>query len=132
MGGGEGTVFNRGSSMRIIEEGGHRFTEICVIDAPGAGNACHEYMVVPVQGYAPEPFAMVHFQNGPVKEVGVNGCHQEDLLLIVADRLKSFQAGSFACEDNAEALGHIRAALLCLGRRTKARQERRVEGRSVV
>lgn len=118
-------------AFRVIEEGGHRFTQIGVMDEPGSGGACHEYIVVPAQGFAPEPFATVFFQNGPVKENGVNGCHQEDLLLIVADRLKSFQAGPFACEDNAEALGHIRAALECLGRRTKARQERGVEGRSV-
>ena len=118
--------------MRKITEESHRFTKIIVLDEPGAGNACHEYMVIPLSETSTNPFATVHFQNGPVKEKGVNGCFQEDLLLIVADRLQSFQAGQFACNDNAEALSHVLAALECLGRRTKGRQFRGVEGLNVV
>lgn len=121
--------------MRTITEGSHRFTRIDAIDEPGHGGACHEYRVRQSQeidgqpsGY---PFASVSFQNGPVKEHGVNGCHQEDLLLIVVDRLQCFQNGPFACADNAEALSHVEAALECLERRTKDRQVRGVEGVSV-
>lgn len=120
--------------MRTITEGSHRFTRINVVDEPGHGGACHEYRVGPTNGTVDAhgiDFASVSFQNGPVKEYGVNGCHQEDLLLIVADRLECFQNGPFACTDNAEALSHIRSALECLGRRTKDRQARGIEGVSV-
>ena len=75
---------------------------------------------------------MVLFQNGPVKEAGINGCHQEDLLAIVIDRLKCFQGGDFACEENEQALNYIRGAMRVLNERTKARQERGVEGTNVI
>ena len=48
--------------------------------------------------------ATVLFQDGPVAEVGVNGCHNEDLIAIVIDRLQHFQRGDFACRENALAL----------------------------
>jgi hypothetical protein len=52
----------------------------------------------------------IQFQNGPIAEAGVNGITQEVLLAIVADRLRSFQAGPYACQENADALSHVSAA----------------------
>lgn len=37
----------------------------------------------------------IGFQNGPIKEVGVNGVTQEALIAICIDRLRSFQEGPF-------------------------------------
>ncbi len=112
--------------------------QIEVMDAPGQGWACHRYKV---SGFDTESNAsedsgylggsksmIVLFQNGPIKEVGVNGITQEVLLAIVIDRLRSFQAGPFACTDNQEALGHCERALSVLQRRTLARIARGVEG----
>lgn len=65
---------------------------------------------------------------GPVKEFGVNGCHQEDLLEIVIDRLKSFQSGKFSCRENAIALTKLEEAMRWLNHRTKDRQQQGVEG----
>ena len=73
-------------------------------------------------------FGHVQFQNGPVKEFGVNGCHQEDLLAIVIDRLQSFQAGEFSCRENALALTKLEEAMHWLNHRTNARIARGVEG----
>ena len=102
-----------------------------VLDEPGQGGACHRYQVFSNNSGSNEPsaiFADVHFQNGPVREFGVNGCHQEDLLAIVIDRLRSFQSGSFACRENALALTKCEEALHWLQHRTRQRQLRGVEG----
>ena len=36
------------------------------------------------------PVASICFQNGPIKENGVNGCQNEDLIAVVIDRLQQF------------------------------------------
>jgi hypothetical protein len=70
----------------------------------------------------------ISFQNGPIAEAGVNGLTQEALLAIVADRLRSFQAGPYACPENGDALAAVEEAMACLHSRTKARMARGVEG----
>jgi len=105
---------------------------ITVTDQPGAGGACHHYLIA---GYKPEnggvaipAETLIAFQNGPINEVGVNGVTQEVLLAIVADRLRSFQAGPYACRDNAVALTKIEEAQMWLQKRTLERMRRGVEG----
>jgi hypothetical protein len=100
--------------------------KITVIDEPGQGGACHEYQISGQGGEPPRCF--VHFQNGPIKEFGVNGITGEALLAIQIDRLRSFQAGPFACRENAIALTHLEEGLMWLQRRTIARIKRGVEG----
>ena len=114
--------------------------QIDVTDEPGAGGANHRYEITGFDtksnpsrtdsaGYtASYSRAIVMFQNGPIKEAGVNGITQEALLAIVIDRLKSFQAGPFACDANETALAHCRHALSELQIRTRARIDRGVEG----
>lgn len=121
--------------LRKLEIGQHRFTEVHVIDEPGDGGACHQYMISyinnPLAGQKDMPygnFCTVKFQKGPVKENGVNGCFQEDLIAIVIDRLRCFQAGDFACRENALALTKLEEALHWLNHRTNDRQARGVEG----
>lgn len=106
--------------------------KIEVTDQPGAGGANHHYRIT---GYTPvnddvvlpdETF--IAFQNGPIAEVGVNGVTQEALLAIVADRLRSFQSGPYACRENALALTKIEEAQMWLQQRTRARMLRGVEG----
>lgn len=122
--------------MRTLTE--HRVNEcnealqITVMDEPGSGGACHHYNVT---GYKPEnggialpTSTLIAFQNGPIKENGVNGLTQEVLLAICADRLRSFQAGPYACRDNAVALTHIETAQMWLQKRTRERLSRGVEG----
>ena len=99
--------------------------EISVMDDPGAGGAHHHY-VVDVDGSKNE--LDVWFQNGPIAEEGVNGVTQEVLLAIVIDRLRCFQAGPYACKENAEALTHAEYSLSWLKSRTRSRMERGVEG----
>lgn len=106
--------------------------EIKVVDEPGAGGANHAYEIT---GFDPNVnfvaglgHITIHFQNGPINESGVNGLTQEVLLAIVADRLRSFQAGKFACRENALALTKIEEAMQWLHARTRQRMARGVEG----
>lgn len=122
---------NRGKPLRKLTIGQHRFTEVHVGDEPGEGRACHEYYISPVEMTADViagEYGFVKFQKGPVKESGVNGCFQEDLIIIVIDRLQCFQSGSFACRENALALTKLEEALHWLNHRTNDRQARGVEG----
>lgn len=120
---------------RVVSIGTQKYTKVVCTDEPGAGNACHNYDVVSVAGSDNEPvaiFTRVIFQNGPIKEAGVNGCHNEDLLAIVADRLQGFQSGPYACRENAIALTKIYEALHWLNHRTQARIDRGVEGTNTI
>jgi hypothetical protein len=104
--------------------------EILVLDEPGSGNACHEYGINMLTGTPGCSGPVINFQNGPIVENGVNGISQEALLAIVEDRLKSFQAGEYACRENAIALTHIQDAMHWLHHRTRERVARGVEGTS--
>jgi hypothetical protein len=159
---------------------------VIVLDKPGSGGACHDYVVlIPVPSFNPDSFnhlgeplmddeargilvnevyvlpngdnlslfpvhglatipngiavggeqgvnfyryQRVTFQNGPIKEAGVNGTTQEVLLAILIDRLEGFQSGEFKNRDNAVALTHIETAKLWLHKRTMDRAARGVEG----
>lgn len=139
-----GTIAASVVSSRMITEhmvnGANETLQVEVRDQPGAGGACHRYDITGFDALgnpsatAPDGYVasfsrmVVLFQNGPIKEAGVNGITQEVLLAIVADRLRSFQAGKYACEANARALAHVEAALDQLKERTMARIAGGVEG----
>jgi hypothetical protein len=113
---------------------------VSVLDEPGSGGANHLYQIEGFnsQSNPSDPWTARHgspavhstilFQNGPIGEVGVNGLTHEVLLAIVADRLKGFQAGPYASNDNAIALEHVEQAMRWLHRRTLERMARGVEG----
>lgn len=69
----------------------------------------------------------IDFQNGPVKEVGVNGATNESLLAILIDRI-NYLNSQFGCEENEFALRHLKEALAHLEARTFRRIQRGVEG----
>lgn len=99
---------------------------------PDNGNASHVYrahFLKKATGWFSMPENQtIEFQNGPIKEVGVNGITNEVLLAIVIARLEGFQASKWACSANAEALVGCRHALEALESRTRAREARGVEG----
>lgn len=68
------------------------------------------------------------FQNGPIKENGINGISQEALIAVLIDRLEGFQSGQFQCHDNQVALDSLQNARLWLHKRTMDRVARGVEG----
>lgn len=92
----------------------------------GPGGAHHDYVVATPDGIY---LAAISFQKGPRKDPearhGVLDC---DLLEIVRDRLKAFQAGPFACEENARALLYVEQALIQMNLRVEDRIKRSVLG----
>jgi len=115
-----------------------------VLDAPGAGGANHLYFITGfnTKTNPSDPFAQRHgspaehstilFQNGPIPENGTNGLTHEVLLAIIADRLRSFQAGPYKCGENEDALHAVEQAMKFLKSRTTKRMDRGVEGTHTV
>lgn len=95
---------------------------------PGPGGAHHEYTIACGKSGI-DPAILIMFQKGARKEPGsMYGVLDCDLLEIVRDRLKAFQAGPFATEYNAQALLHVEEALMWMNRRVEDRIERSVLG----
>lgn len=102
-------------------------------------NAPHTFQVIRAQEENSEEhkgenlvLSEIHFQEGPIKECGVNGVMNEDLLVMVIRRLQGFQESKYKCRENAMAITKIEAALLWLRKRTMARENRGVEGTHMV
>ena len=119
---------------RKLEIGSEKYTQVFACDERGAGNANHVYDIntVPGSDGSVALLTQILFQKGPIKENGVNGCMNEDLIAIVIDRLQGFQSGDYKCRENAIALTKLEEALLWLRKRTMDRDRRGVEGTSVV
>lgn len=112
----------------------NKYTKV-LEDADYKYNAPHTFKVIKAQEETSEEhngenlvLSEIHFQEGPIKECGVNGCANEDLLIMVIRRLEGFQNSEFRCRENALALIHIEEALQWLHKRTMGRENRGVEG----
>lgn len=68
-------------------------------------------------------------QNGPVKEVGVNGC-QVDEIIHTAKLILEGLNKNHPCRENASAITKLDEALMWLNKRTEDRNARGVEGTS--
>lgn len=79
-----------------------------------------------------EVLGEINFQEGPVKENGINGFNNEDLILMVLTRLRSFQESKFACRENEKAIEKLEECVMWLRKRTTDREIRNVEGTSNV
>jgi len=121
--------------METIEIGTRNFTRVAAEEKTGKDGTHHDYCISRVDidnNTMAGEFGHVHFQDGPIKEVGVNGCHHEDLLAIIIHRLQSYQAGKFKCRENAMVITKLEEAMHWLKHRTEARQNRSVEGTSQI
>lgn len=96
-----------------------------------AFNAYHDFAVVIKESDSIE-LARIKFQKGPIKEAGVNGVANEDLILMVITRLQQFQASPYQCRENALALTKLEEAVMWLRKRTMDREARGVEGTHTV
>lgn len=68
-------------------------------------------------------------QNGPIKEVGINGC-QVDAIVETAKLIIEGLNKKFPCRENAMAITKLDEALMWLRERTRKRIDRNVEGTS--
>ncbi len=66
-------------------------------------------------------------QDGPIKEVGINGCQVTDMLEYVKHLYISLNA-AFPCDENASTINCIEDALFWQKKRTADREKRGVEG----
>lgn len=94
-------------------------------------NAPHHFQVRPAEGSL-QILAEIDFQEGPIKENGVNGVCNEDLIAMVITRLEHFNQSEFRCRENAVAITKLEESLLWLRKRTMGRESRGVEGTHVV
>lgn len=106
-----------------------KLNRVFAVDEKGNGGANHKYLIVSDTGLMQPKETIVQLQNGARKEENsIHGVIDTDLLEIVRDRLKSFQAGPFSSRENACALTHIEEALMWMNRRVEDRIERSVLG----
>lgn len=98
-------------------------------NAPHRFDVTTEEEVPGYEGYATEEILQtIKFQEGAIKEHGVNGVMNEDLIAMVICRLQHFQDSDFSCRENAMAITKLEEALLWLRKRTMGRENRGVEG----
>jgi hypothetical protein len=93
--------------------------------------------MVDVEQYLDErtPIAIYHkynvisfkIQNGPIEEVGVNGC-QVDTLIAAAKLIIEGLNDKYTCKQNDQAILALNHALFCLHERKIDRERRGVEG----
>lgn len=111
-----------------------KLNKVFAVDAEGPGGAHHKYRIQSEEkdlNGTPLFLGEIPLQCGPRKEAdSQHGVIDTDLLEIVRDRLKSFQAGPFSSRENACALTHIEEALMWLNRRVEDRIERNVLGKN--
>ena len=88
----------------------------------------HDYTVEHDTGGGHIQAHRIQFQDGPIREVGVNGLMNEELIAIIVDRLEHFQGSEFRCRENALAITKLEEAMHWLRHRTEARKTRGVEG----
>lgn len=110
---------------------GHGLNEALEIVADGrdekAGNASHFYQV----RYAGRIVAAIQFQHGPRDEPGsAPGATEAALLAILIDRMDGFQAGPYACRENALVRTKLEEALHWTRHRADERAKRGVLGKN--
>lgn len=111
------------------DEAGAQFV-VRAVDDRGHGGANHAYTLFHRQTPTGPDQTLIQFQNGPLVEVGPNGVTDAQLLAVLIDRLRGFQAGPFACRENALALTKMEEAMHWIHHRTAQRIRRGVEGTS--
>ncbi len=118
--------------MRTLNIGSKKYTRVVATDEKEF-NANHFFVVETTNQTRPTAIVgQVQFQKGPIKEAGVNGVMNEDLIAMVIDRLQSFQESEFKCRENAVAITKLEEALMWLRKRTQDREDRGVEGTHVI
>lgn len=68
-------------------------------------------------------------QNGPIKENGKNGCQVSDMIAVAKYMIEQLNK-NFPCRENAMTITKLDEALMWQEKRTKDRENRKVEGTS--
>lgn len=97
-------------------KGTTNFTKV-MVEKEFQFNAPHTFRVIGDK----KLISQIHFQEGPMKESGLNGLFMEDLLAMCLARLEAFQDSDFACQENEDAIKGIVSALTAMRSRTDRR-----------
>jgi hypothetical protein len=111
--------------MRKLTIGTEKYTQVFACDEKEF-NANHHYSVSTTKEPS-DVLQEVKFQKGAIKEHGVNGVANEDLIVMVIDRLQSFQESEFKCRENAVAITKLEESLMWLRKRTTDRERLNIE-----
>ena len=84
----------------------------------------------PVFVYPDKNQICFQIQNGPIKEVGINGC-QVDTVIEAAKLIIEGLNSKFRCRENAMAITKLDEALMWLKARTDKRKSLGVEGKNI-
>jgi hypothetical protein len=96
------------------------------INWPATDEARKEYPI-----FVDHEVNMISFriQNGPIKEVGKNGCQVEDVIAVAKHIVEQLNA-KYPCRENAMMITKLDEAIMWSKKRTADRQARQVEGLS--
>lgn len=106
----------------------NKYTEICHEDVKDFKFNAPNHFIVFKSGDSAKILSRIDFQEGPIKENGINGVNNEDLIAMVIRRLEYFQKSDYACRENELAIAKLEEGLMWLRRRTTGRENRGVEG----
>ena len=70
----------------------------------------------------------IKFQEGTVKDNGVNGVQIEDVIDVLIGKWQEYQRGELPCRENALAITKLEEARMWLNERTRNREKQGVEG----
>lgn len=122
----------------LKDSGMHQVTHVIGQSNPVTARNYTDEAGNPAGGYAHGPGMCIAWQDGPRgKEPDgtlgdPNGAFVEDALVAAVQRLTFFQASKYAHEANADAIGHIIAAIEALHARANERANRGVLGQHAV
>lgn len=113
-------------SHQVLAAEGTKLTPIYDRESDTLEVYFHPEALAPAEGFGVE----IQFQNGPVRENGINGLTNEVLLEGLLLRLRALNQPPFNCRENSLAITHLEEALHWLEHRTKLRQQQGIEGTS--
>lgn len=123
VGGYAGGPLDAALSIHAIGEPGARQDEYHIF-SHRTDSLTHEVVDEKIH-YHVKPLAVLKFQTGPLREIGVDGITDVSLLAVMIHRLENLQVTEeYACEDNLEAKEHLVEAMKILQRRSRPRLER--------
>lgn len=120
---------NLNSFYEPLKEGSEVYTRV-LMESIYNFNAPHSFKLIDVKNQ--DVIDQIHMQEGPVKECGVNGWANEDLINIVITRLEAFNNSPYSSPYNTNAIGHLRNAIASLNARTEKRKDEGKEGTSKI
>jgi hypothetical protein len=124
--------------MRIVtlHEDGHGLNELIEIRPDPESyeyGAAHRYDFVFHKSDGPVAIGFLQFQKGPRTETGSTcGLTEAAVIASCIDRVKGFQSGPFACEENERVIAGLEEALRWTRARADERARRGVLGRAAL